>query len=474
MKNPIIIALLGLFGPERNLFIEEVTGVTPEAECSDRCVQSTANVFETVINDRAVWLVDIPASLSSDTELVDAVNNAIAREPGQPKRTVHGLIYLQDIRETNEKKDAAQRSATFQTLLASESRGNVVVVTTLWDRLRTLDEGIRREAELKAAFAALLPTVNVRRIQDSDSDESIYLNITKELVGKIGNLTGFDENQAITRPKMATDRLHSIIKDKDNELANVKIELQTIKDTFPKQNQELTNLRTELQTTKHSFAKQSQELASLKTELQTTKVAVAKQDRETVLKAQEKQDLSRKLEQAEQQIRQLKIDLQQTKSTSKTQLDDLQRRLDTEKRFLNDRLRESETERSGLSRRLEEIYRSTTSSTKAANPIHHAAPVYKNLNLLDAKGEFPLYGAAAGGRYDEVKRMLEQGANASMRTRYQWTALHWAVGNGHTNIVQLLLSYRADVNAVSDSKMTVLNMAKTEGMKQMLRQKGAK
>ncbi|KAF4960442.1 hypothetical protein FGADI_932 [Fusarium gaditjirri] len=96
-----------------------------------------------------------------------------------------------------------------------------------------------------------------------------------------------------------------------------------------------------------------------------------------------------------------------------------------------------------------------------------------DLNVLDSAGEFPLYGAASGGRYDEARRMLERGANASMRTRYGWTALHWAAANGHLNVVKLLLSYHADVNAVSDTGKRPLHMANTYEIKLALLMAGA-
>ncbi|KAE8346554.1 hypothetical protein BDV24DRAFT_122995 [Aspergillus arachidicola] len=61
-----------------------------------------------------------------------------------------------------------------------------------------------------------------------------------------------------------------------------------------------------------------------------------------------------------------------------------------------------------------------------------------------------------------------------MRTLFQWTALHWAVGNGHANIVQLLLDYGADINAISDTGSTPLDMARNDMMKGILRQRGAR
>lgn len=97
----------------------------------------------------------------------------------------------------------------------------------------------------------------------------------------------------------------------------------------------------------------------------------------------------------------------------------------------------------------------------------------ENLNKLDSEGGFPLYGAAAGGHYADVRQLLERGADPSMRTRFRWTALHWAVGNGFPDVVRLLLDHGADVNAVSDTGMTPLQMAKQEEIRSMLLERGA-
>jgi ankyrin repeat protein len=97
-----------------------------------------------------------------------------------------------------------------------------------------------------------------------------------------------------------------------------------------------------------------------------------------------------------------------------------------------------------------------------------------DVNVLDSAGEFPLYSAAASGRYDEAKRLLERGANASMRTWYRWTALHWAAANGHAKVVELLLSYNADVNAISDTGKRPLDMAKTDEIRFALMRRGAR
>ena len=52
------------------------------------------------------------------------------------------------------------------------------------------------------------------------------------------------------------------------------------------------------------------------------------------------------------------------------------------------------------------------------------APLFFNLNILDVRDKSSLYKAVADGRYNNTKRVLEQGADALMRTSFQWTLLH--------------------------------------------------
>ncbi|KAH6617417.1 ankyrin repeat-containing domain protein [Chaetomium tenue] len=149
---------------------------------------------------------------------------------------------------------------------------------------------------------------------------------------------------------------------------------------------------------------------------------------------------------------------------------------DDQRRDLDTRLRASEAYAAELNTRLGKSLESIADLQRQVNELRGRLPrvdVDPNLNVLDSRGEFPLYRAAAGGHYNDAKRMLEQGANPSMRTRFQWTALHWAAHNGHIDVVRLLLLYRADANAVSDTEKRPLSMAKTFEIRDLLRQSGA-
>lgn len=76
-------------------------------------------------------------------------------------------------------------------------------------------------------------------------------------------------------------------------------------------------------------------------------------------------------------------------------------------------------------------------------------PEFAAIDLTDVnqKGRFgntPLDIAAARGKVDEVRALLEGGADPNVRCEHGVTALHDAVGQGHLEIVALLLQNGAN------------------------------
>ncbi|KAK4204780.1 hypothetical protein QBC40DRAFT_336683 [Triangularia verruculosa] len=94
----------------------------------------------------------------------------------------------------------------------------------------------------------------------------------------------------------------------------------------------------------------------------------------------------------------------------------------------------------------------------------------ENVNVLDDRGGFPLYWAAAGGHLDDVEDLLDnRGADVNLRTEFDWTALHWAAGNGHVAVVRHLLLYGARVNVFSDTNKTPLDLARINGNSEIIK-----
>jgi ankyrin repeat protein len=94
----------------------------------------------------------------------------------------------------------------------------------------------------------------------------------------------------------------------------------------------------------------------------------------------------------------------------------------------------------------------------------HAAVLNHHLDVADlliaSNAQVTIFDAAAGGYVENVKAQLKANpALASAADDSGWTALHFGARNGHKGVVELLLAYKADVNANTKIGMTPLLVA---------------
>jgi ankyrin repeat protein len=81
------------------------------------------------------------------------------------------------------------------------------------------------------------------------------------------------------------------------------------------------------------------------------------------------------------------------------------------------------------------------------------------VNARDRYGFTALTRAAGSGRTEEVKRLIEEGADVDLANKFGTTALLAAVCNGHTEVVKFLMEKGADVNAADNKGRTALIFA---------------
>jgi hypothetical protein len=84
--------------------------------------------------------------------------------------------------------------------------------------------------------------------------------------------------------------------------------------------------------------------------------------------------------------------------------------------------------------------------------------------------------AAKEGRFEEAKRLAQQGADVNTRGDRGWTALLWFAGAGNAPAVKWLLDKGADVNAATADQVTPLIRASSWGHLDVVRllvEKGA-
>lgn len=96
-------------------------------------------------------------------------------------------------------------------------------------------------------------------------------------------------------------------------------------------------------------------------------------------------------------------------------------------------------------------------------------------DIINFHGSTPLSHAVENGHLELVKLLLEKGANPALKDQWHHQALHRAVhGQGNKEIIALLLSRGADVNAVNTTGETPLFQARNKETAALLLEKGAK
>jgi len=78
-------------------------------------------------------------------------------------------------------------------------------------------------------------------------------------------------------------------------------------------------------------------------------------------------------------------------------------------------------------------------------------------------GRTPLHAAAATGRVNVAKVLLEAGAYVDEKDRTDWTPLHEAAMWGNADVARILLEAGANVSAKSNDKWTPLHLAAYRG-----------
>ena len=86
----------------------------------------------------------------------------------------------------------------------------------------------------------------------------------------------------------------------------------------------------------------------------------------------------------------------------------------------------------------------------------------KDLNPLESSVRVPLRVAVNKGYFDVARLLLDHGADVNNKIS-NWTLLHHASYDGNSDVVQLLLEYRADVDCRADLDRTSLHLASEGG-----------
>lgn len=93
---------------------------------------------------------------------------------------------------------------------------------------------------------------------------------------------------------------------------------------------------------------------------------------------------------------------------------------------------------------------------------------YLGIDLIDANqksnfGDYPIHIASVRGNIDEIKILLDNGADINTIGEHGYTALHNAVEQGHIQMVEFLLHQGANTHIKNNIHLTAKALANTVG-----------
>ncbi|KAM0444388.1 hypothetical protein ACHAO4_010231 [Trichoderma viride] len=153
-KDDVLIAVMGMTGSGKTTFIANATGRKDLKIGHDltSCTQEI-QIVETMIDGHTVRFVDTPGfsdTYLSDTEVLEMIADYLAAGYSKELR-LSGIIYLHPISDNRVTHHATKNLDMFRKLTGEKNLKNVVLTTSMWDRVAP-EEGQKREQELKGKF----------------------------------------------------------------------------------------------------------------------------------------------------------------------------------------------------------------------------------------------------------------------------------------------------------------------------------
>ncbi|TFK17537.1 P-loop containing nucleoside triphosphate hydrolase protein [Coprinopsis marcescibilis] len=157
LKAPPLILLLGNSGSGKSSFINSVTGaeIAPVGHDLYSLTVSVEQYTHTFAEGARVCLVDTPGfseyndeGSQSDLQILKMIAEFLKTEH-DANRKFTGVVYLHSINGHRVSRMARRNMKIFKEICGSNSMKNVVVITTFWDQLSDIQEGVAKEEQLK-------------------------------------------------------------------------------------------------------------------------------------------------------------------------------------------------------------------------------------------------------------------------------------------------------------------------------------
>ncbi|PWW72199.1 P-loop containing nucleoside triphosphate hydrolase protein [Tuber magnatum] len=150
---PVLIAVMGKTGTGKTSFINAITGGEGGLRVGhglESCTQDIQTASAT-ISGREVWLVDTPGfddTNRSDVDILASIADWV-KQASQDRKHLSGIIYFHRIVDPRMEGSNMKNLKMFRELCGDKNFNNVILLTTMWDKVDE-EEGRKREEELKS------------------------------------------------------------------------------------------------------------------------------------------------------------------------------------------------------------------------------------------------------------------------------------------------------------------------------------
>ncbi|KAG7092042.1 hypothetical protein E1B28_008423 [Marasmius oreades] len=237
-QKAALIAVMGATGSGKSTFINKAcdAGMAVGNDL-ESCTQSIEVSKSFTMGGRTVYMIDTPGfddTNKSDADVLKEIALYLA-ESYKNGIQLSGVLYLHRITDNRVSGVTRRNMMMFQQLCGFNAMSNVIIVTTMWQKLENQDEGARREQQLGAKSIFLKQALEggaqlIRHPQNTKESaraviskllakDPVTLQIQKEMV---------DEKKTLTESAAGSylnNELREQIKKHEEELKNLREEM---------------------------------------------------------------------------------------------------------------------------------------------------------------------------------------------------------------------------------------------------------
>ncbi|KAF9450883.1 hypothetical protein P691DRAFT_638001, partial [Macrolepiota fuliginosa MF-IS2] len=149
--------VMGPTGAGKSTFIKVATGIE-SIQIGDTLASHTQELHAVRFHSEPracdIIFLDTPGfddTYKTDTQILEQIADWL-RKTYEAGVKLSGILYLHRITDNRITNTALRNLDMFQHLCGSSALSNVILVTTNWDQLETVDDGIRNEEELRSNY----------------------------------------------------------------------------------------------------------------------------------------------------------------------------------------------------------------------------------------------------------------------------------------------------------------------------------